>query len=92
MTIGSNSARPTACTAVLVDAVAEAVETLGVAGVLDDPTVSGDFLSFRHYTVERFARTMQWLDLGFIGWPGSPDDPTIRGVRDAPLVGRRRSR
>ena len=67
---------------VLVDAVAEAVETLGVAGVLDDPTVSGDFLSFRHYTVERFARTMQWLDLGFIGWPGSPDDPTIRGVRD----------
>ncbi|MEN9643991.1 MAG: hypothetical protein RL238_660 [Actinomycetota bacterium] len=67
---------------VLVDAVADAVEQLGVDGVLDRPAVSGDFLSFRHYTVERFARTMQHLDLGFIGWPGSPDDEPIRGVRD----------
>lgn len=67
---------------VLVDAVAAAVEQLGAAGVLDRAAVSGDFLSFRHYTVERFASTMQWLDLGFIGWPGAPDDPVIRGVRD----------
>jgi sugar/nucleoside kinase (ribokinase family) len=68
--------------AVLVDAVATAVERFGAAGVLDAPYASGDFLSFRHYTVERFAATMQWLDLGFIGWPGSPDDAVIRGVRD----------
>jgi len=67
---------------VLVDAVAAAVEQLGVAGVLDRPAVSGDFLSFRHYSVERFASTMKWLDLAFIGWPGSSDDPVVRGVRD----------
>ena len=68
--------------AVLVDAVAQAVEGFGAEGVLDVPFVSGDFLSFRHYTVERFAETMQWLDLGFIGWPGAPDHPTILRVRD----------
>lgn len=68
--------------AVLVDAVAQAVEHLGADGTLDRPTVSGDFLSFRHYSVERFATTMQWLDLGFIGWPGAPDHPTIDGVRE----------
>lgn len=68
--------------AVLVDAVAQAIDDLGADGVLDAPLVSGDFLSFRHYSVERFAQTMQWLDLGFIGWPGAPDHPTIGGVRD----------
>ncbi len=68
--------------AVLVDAVAQAIDELGADGVLDAPLVSGDFLSFRHYSVERFAQTMQWLDLGFIGWPGAPDHPTIGGVRD----------
>ena len=67
---------------VLVDAVADEVERLGAAGVLDGVEGSGDFLSFRHYSVERFARTMQWLSLGFIGWPGAPDDPVVRGVRD----------
>ncbi len=68
--------------AVLVDAVAQAIDDLGADGVLDAPLVSGDFLSFRHYSVERFAQTMQWLDLGFIGWPGAPDHPTLGGVRD----------
>ncbi len=67
---------------VLVDAVADEVERLGAAGVLDGVEVSGDFLSFRHYTTERFARTMQWLTMGFIGWPGAADDEVVRGVRD----------
>lgn len=67
---------------VLVDAVADEIERLGAAGVLDDVEVSGDFLSFRHYTVERFARTMQWLTMGFVGWPGAADDSVVRGVRN----------
>jgi sugar/nucleoside kinase (ribokinase family) len=67
---------------VLVDAVADEVERLGAAGVLDGVEVSGDFLSFRHYDVERFARTMRWLTVGFIGWPGAADDAVVRGVRD----------
>lgn len=67
---------------VLVDAVADEVERLGAAGVLDGVEVSGDFLSFRHYTVDRFTGTMRWLTMAFIGWPGSMDDDVVRGVRD----------
>lgn len=67
---------------VLVDPVVREVERLGIAHRLDRLTVSGDFLSLRHCTVERFADTMAYLDLGFIGWPGEPDDPTLGDVRD----------
>jgi sugar/nucleoside kinase (ribokinase family) len=67
---------------VLVDAVADEVERLGAAGVLDGVEVTGDFLSFRHYTVERFAETMQWFTMGFIGWPGAADDDVVSGVRE----------
>lgn len=67
---------------VLVDAVADEVERLGAAGMLNGVEVSGDFLSFRHYSVERFAGTMQWLTIAVIGWPGTADDPVVRGVRD----------
>jgi sugar/nucleoside kinase (ribokinase family) len=37
-------------------------------------------LSFRHYDLERFAVTMRHVGLGFVGWPGEPDDPTVRGI------------
>lgn len=67
---------------VLVEAVAAEVHRLGEAGVLADVSVSGDFLSFRHYTVERFAETMAFLDVGIIGWPGAIDDPVVSGVRE----------
>jgi sugar/nucleoside kinase (ribokinase family) len=67
---------------VLVDAVAGEVERLGASGVLHDVEVTGDFLSFRHYTVERFAETMRWLTIGFIGWPGAADDDVVSGVRE----------
>jgi len=66
--------------AVLVEPVAREVHRLGDAGALAHLTLSGDFLSFRHYTVERFAQTMELLDIGFVGWPGSPDDSTVRGI------------
>jgi sugar/nucleoside kinase (ribokinase family) len=68
--------------AVLVDPVVAEVHRLGEAGRLGDVDLSGDFLSFRHYTVERFAETMQHLRLGFIGWPGDDDDPVVGAVRD----------
>jgi sugar/nucleoside kinase (ribokinase family) len=66
---------------VLVDAAAAEVHRLGTEGALDGVTLSGDFLSFRHYTVERFAATMAHLQLGVIGWPGAVDDPVLAGVR-----------
>ena len=57
---------------VLVDAVADEIERLGAAGVLNGVEVSGDFLSFRHYTVERFARTMQRLTWASSAGPARP--------------------
>ena len=66
---------------VLVDAAAAEVHRLGDAHVLDGVSVSGDFLSFRHYTLDRFASTMGYLDLGIIGWPGAADAPVLAGVR-----------
>ena len=37
--------------------------------------------AFRYYTVERFARTMRAVDVGFVGWPGAIDDPVVAGIR-----------
>ena len=67
---------------VLVQPVVEEIARLAADGVLDGLVVSGDFLSFRRYTIDRFAATMAHLDIGFIGWPGDPDDPLLEGVRD----------
>ncbi|HNJ96976.1 MAG TPA: carbohydrate kinase family protein [Ilumatobacteraceae bacterium] len=67
--------------AVLVDPVAAEVHRLGDTGLLDNVRVSGDFLDLRHYSLDRFAATMQHLALGFVGWPGDPDDPVVHGLR-----------
>lgn len=67
---------------VLVEGAIATVERLGEASQLDHLDVTADFLSFRHYTVERFARTMRHLTIGFVGWPGDEADPTVRGIRD----------
>lgn len=68
--------------AVLVDPVVAEIDRLAAAHRLDRLIVSGDFLGFRHYSVERFADTMRHLDLGFVGWAGDPDDPTVHGIRE----------
>lgn len=68
---------------VLVDAAAGELHRLAAEGALAGVSVSGDFLSFRHYSVDRFAATMALLDLGIIGWPGDPDDAVLAGVRSA---------
>jgi sugar/nucleoside kinase (ribokinase family) len=67
---------------VLVEGAIAEVERLAVDGVLDNVTVSADFLGFRHYTIERLAQTMARVDLGFIGWPGAEDAPEVTGMRD----------
>jgi sugar/nucleoside kinase (ribokinase family) len=66
---------------VLIEGAIDLLERLAAAGDLDAPSVSADFLGFRHYTVERLARTMAHVDLGFIGWPGEEGDPTVSGMR-----------
>jgi sugar/nucleoside kinase (ribokinase family) len=73
--------------AVLVDPVVAEVERLGEAGVLDGVDVAADFLGFRHYTVDRFARTMVHVQLGVIGWPGDPDDTVIDELQRIALDG-----
>jgi hypothetical protein len=67
--------------AVLVDPVVSEVHRLSDSGRLDNLKVSGNFLDFRHYTVDRFALTMAHLDIGFVGWPGESDDPVVAGIR-----------
>ncbi len=67
--------------AVLVEGVIAEVHRLGEAGDLGHLEVTADFLGFRHYTVERFARTMAFVDIGFVGWTGEVDDPTVAGIR-----------
>ena len=68
--------------AVLVDPVITEVHRLGATGALGHLHASGDFLDFRHLTLDRFAATMAHLSLAFIGWPGVVDDPLLDGVRD----------
>jgi sugar/nucleoside kinase (ribokinase family) len=67
--------------AVLVEGAIAELDRLASAGALAGLEVSADFLGFRHYTVERLAATMRHVDVGFIGWPGAEDDPTVDGMR-----------
>lgn len=65
---------------VLVEGAITETMRLGVAGALPRGQVSADFLSFRHYTPSRMADTLRYVDLGFVGWPGSPDDSTVAEI------------
>jgi sugar/nucleoside kinase (ribokinase family) len=67
--------------AILVEGVIAELTRLGTSGQLDGLEVVADFLGFRHYTIERFADTMRWVDLAFVGWPGSPSDDVMAGLR-----------
>jgi sugar/nucleoside kinase (ribokinase family) len=66
---------------ILVEGVIAELGRLGEAGRLDGVEVCADFLGFRHYTPERFADTMRWVDLAIVGWPGSPDDDGVTALR-----------
>jgi sugar/nucleoside kinase (ribokinase family) len=66
---------------ILVEGVIAELTRLGQAGRLDGVEVVADFLGFRHYTPERFADTMRWVDLAIVGWPGSPDDAGVADLR-----------
>lgn len=70
---------------VLVEGAIAELERLADAGALRGIAVSADFLGFRHYTVERLARTMAHVDLGFIGWPGDEGDPAVAGMHAVAL-------
>lgn len=66
---------------VLVEGAIRELDRLHAVGLPADLEVTADFLGFRHYTVERFARTMQAVGVGFVGWPGALDDPVVAGIR-----------
>ncbi len=67
--------------AVLVEGAIAELDRLARAEALAGIEVSADFLGFRHYSVPRLAETMAHVDLGFVGWPGAEDDPTVAGMR-----------
>ena len=64
---------------VLVDVVDAALHTIAAGRPTEASRArwTGDFLSFRHMTAERFSATMAHLELGIIGWPGDPDDAGV---------------
>lgn len=66
--------------ALVAPAVAEVLR-LGGEGRLAHLDASGDFLSFRRWTVERFDAVMAHLGTGIVGWPGAVDDPLLDGLR-----------
>lgn len=74
-------ARRRAMHVVLVEGAVRELDRLAVAGRLDGLEVTADFLGFRHYTPDRLARTMQTVDVGFVGWPGSPEDAGVGALR-----------
>lgn len=66
--------------AVLVEPVIAELERLDAEGRLSGIEVSADFLSFRHYDLSRFERTMGFVSIGFVGWPGRRDDPEVAEI------------
>jgi sugar/nucleoside kinase (ribokinase family) len=67
--------------AVLVEGAIAELARLAGDGSLVGLDISADFLGFRHYTIDRLAQTMGHVNLGFIGWPGGEDDPTVDRMR-----------
>ncbi|MFT6290274.1 MAG: sugar/nucleoside kinase (ribokinase family) [Ilumatobacter sp.] len=65
---------------VLVDVIDDELHQVSRQRSLDDARLTGDFLSFGHFTPQRFAATMRFLDIGFIGWPGPPDDDLVTNL------------
>jgi sugar/nucleoside kinase (ribokinase family) len=66
---------------VLVEGAIRELRRLTAAGLTRGLEVTADFLSFRHYTLQRFAGTMTDVDVGFVGWPGGTSDDGVRGLR-----------
>lgn len=64
---------------VLVDVVDAALHAIAADRPTDASRArwTGDFLSFRHMTGERFSATMAHLELGIVGWPGDPEDAVV---------------
>lgn len=62
---------------VLVDVIDAELHRLASDHRLDGARLTGDFLSGRHFTPERFEATLAHLELGVMGWPGQPDDGAI---------------
>ncbi len=67
--------------AILVEPVIRELHRLGDMGILSGAETSADFMDFRHYDAKRFESTMRHVDIGFVGWPGSADDPLVSAIR-----------
>ena len=67
---------------VLVDVVDHEIRRLTDQHRLDGVVLTADFLSFRHFTTQRFEATFALLQVGFIGWPGAPSDPILSVLSD----------
>ena len=67
--------------AFLIDSVVDELKRLTALGYLATTKVSGDFFDFEPFDLVTFRETMQYIDIGFIGWQKELTDETMAGIR-----------
>lgn len=69
--------------AFLIDSVVGELKRLNALGYLRTTRVSGDFFDFSPFDLVTFRETMQYIDIGFIGWQKELADAMMIGIRAA---------
>ena len=67
--------------AFLIDSIVNELKRLAAFGYLATTKVSGDFFDFEPFDLVTFRQTMQYIDIGFIGWQKMLTDETMVGIR-----------
>ncbi len=74
-------ARAASVFAVLVPPVRREALRLGTAGRLDGVEAYWDFLDYRFDSEASLSEAMRYAAVGFVGWPGTPGDAAVAGMR-----------
>lgn len=74
-------ARAASVFAVLVPPVRREALRLGTAGLLDGVEAYWDFLDYRFDSEASLSEAMRYAAVGFVGWPGTPGDAAVAGMR-----------
>ncbi len=71
--------------AFLIESIVGELKRLAALGYLVTTLVSGDFFDFEPFDLVTFRETMQYIDIGFIGWQKELTDETMIGIREVVL-------
>ena len=67
--------------AFLIKSIREEIKRLAESGYLASTGVSGDFFDFSPFGLTSFRETMQYIDIGFIGWQKELTDRTMVEIK-----------